>query len=97
MTRYANAANGAAGAYVAAVQALKAAGPIILLEPTNFENLLAQLENPLVVYAQARFLQPHRYLTNYRGLFFTAKSRKPLALPADTELVTAKTIWLPSF
>jgi hypothetical protein len=93
MTGYPNAA---AAENVAQIYALRAAGPIVVVEPDTFENLLSQLENPLVVYAPARWLQPHRYLTNYRGLFFAVKASKPLALPKDVELVTCKRLWLPS-
>ena len=41
------------------------------------------------------FSTDYRYLTSYKGLAFYTKARAPLDLPRGTELVQAKSIWLP--
>jgi hypothetical protein len=35
------------------------------------------------------------YLTSYKGLAFTAKSRDPIPLPSGAEVVEAEKIWIP--
>jgi hypothetical protein len=37
----------------------------------------------------------YRYLTSYKGLAFYTRARAPLDLPAGTELVQARKIWVP--
>ena len=41
------------------------------------------------------FSTDYRYLTSYKGLAFYTKARAPLDLPRGTELVQAKSIWVP--
>lgn len=37
----------------------------------------------------------YQYLTSYKGLAFFTKSKNPMDLPANTELVMADKIWIP--
>jgi hypothetical protein len=87
---------GAAAAAAAVVQAIKASGVIVLLEPDAFAQLLQRIPGPLVVQAEGGFFKTkHVYLTSYKGLAFYAKSDEVLPLPANTELVLAEKIWIP--
>lgn len=90
-------AAGAAAATAAAAiaQAIKASGAIVRVEPDEFVKLAQRAENPLVVTAKA-FWGGFSYLMSYKGLAFYAKSKEPLRLPAEAELVLAKKIWVPS-
>lgn len=88
-------AGGAAGAAVIA-QAIKASGAIVRVEPMDFLTLLERAENPLVVYCEGRFFSTnYQYLMGYKGLVFYTKSRAPLDLPRNIEVITAKKIWIP--
>jgi hypothetical protein len=94
------AAGGAAGgaaAAAAAVNALKASGAIVRLEPAEFEKILNLAEAPLVVTASGGlFGRSHQYLTSYKGLAFFTKSSEPIHLPGTAVVVAAKTIWIPA-
>jgi len=90
--------NGAEGAIaVAAIaEAIKASGAVVRVEPTDFMALLQRAENPLVVYSESRFFYTsYQYLMGYKGLVFYTKSRTPLDLPRNIEIVVAKKIWIP--
>ncbi len=94
----AGAAGGAAGVAAAAAiaQAIKASGAIVRVEPQGFIQVLSKARNPLVVIAQGGlFKTNYQYLTSYKGLAFYTKSSVPVQLPGDTELVSAKKIWIP--
>jgi len=83
-------------AAAAVANAIKAAGAIVNLDPTEFAKLLAKSEAPLIVHAMGGvFTKKHRYLLSYKGFFFFTKSVTPLQLPYKTELIEAKTIWIP--
>ena len=50
----------------------------------------------LVVHTLGGFFSTnYRYLTSYKELAFFTKAPDPLELPAGTELIQAKTIWVP--
>lgn len=86
----------AAAAAAARARAIKAMGAIVRLEAAEFEKLLVQHPDALVVHAPGGFLVGgHRYLTSYKGLVFYAKSREPLLLPATHEIIEAGRIWVP--
>lgn len=85
-----------AAAAAARVRALKATGPIVRVEPAEFEKILMQDREALVVHAPGGFLVGgHRYLTSYKGLAFYTASREPIPLPGSCELVEAGRIWIP--
>jgi hypothetical protein len=87
---------GAAAAAAAIAQATKASGVIVRLEPDDFLGILHRQQAALVVHATGGFFSTnYQYLTSYKGLAFFTKSATPLDLPSGTELVEAKTIWIP--
>jgi hypothetical protein len=90
-------AAGAAGAAAAAVvQAIKASGVIVRVEPEVFVGILERQPGALVVHATGGFFSTnYKYLTSYKGLAFFTKATAPLDLPPGTELVQAKAIWVP--
>jgi len=89
--------NGAAVAAAAAAKAnaIKAMGPIVVVEPHEFLDILQRTEKPLVVHSPAGMITKYKYLTSYKGLTFFTKSKEPLLIPASVEIVTAKKIELP--
>ncbi len=91
----AGAAGGAAAA-AAIIQAIKASGVIVNVEPNEFLGILQRQQGPLVVHATGGFFSTnYKYLTSYKGLAFFTKAAAPLNLPSGTELVQAKSIWVP--
>lgn len=93
----AGAAGAAAAAAAAVVNATKASGVIVRVEPADFRALLRRTADPLVVHASGGVLRTtHKYLTSYKGIAFFTKSRTALELPRGTELVEADSIWIPS-
>ncbi len=89
------AAGGAAGA-AAIVQATRASGVLMQLEPDDFQRILDRMKEPLVVVAESGvFSTTYRYMTSYKGLAFHTKSAQPLHLPRNVETVLAKRMWIP--
>ena len=87
-------AHGAAAA--AMIQAVKASGVVVRVQPTEFMSILRRHQEPLVVHAPAGFLgRRHRYLTAYKGLVFFTHAQEPLSLPGAAEVVEAGKIWVP--
>lgn len=90
---------GSAGASAAAavIQAIKASGVIVRVEPKDFTVILAKSDEPLVVTAKGGLWKTnYQYLTSYKGLAFFTKSAEPLRLGRYTEVIDAKKIWIPS-
>ena len=88
-------AAGAAGAY-AIIEAAKASGVIVRVEPGQFVDVLLRMEKPLIVMAKGGvFTKHYRYLTSYKGIAFFTKAPKPLPLPEGAEIVAADKIWVP--
>jgi hypothetical protein len=86
-----------AAAHAAIVQAVKASGVIVRLEPDAFMTVLNKIEKPLVVMAPEGWLKKDfAYLTSYKGLCFYTKCRTMLMLPGSAELIAAKQIWVPA-
>lgn len=89
-------AGAAAAAAAAAAQAIKASGVIVRVEPGDFLSILQRQPGALVVHATGGFFSTnYQYLTSYKGLAFFTKSADPLDLPSGTEVIQAKTIWIP--
>ena len=87
---------GTTGAVAAILEATKASGVLVQLEPEAFREVLARTEAPLIVTTQGgRFKTRHEYLTSYKGFAFYTKSDEPLSLPQEAEIVHAKKIWIP--
>lgn len=89
-------AGAVAAAAAAVMQAIKASGAIVRVEPSDFKNLVWKSAQPLVVMAEGGFLSSSfQYLTSYKGLIFFTKSKVPLELGNQVELMKAKNIWIP--
>jgi hypothetical protein len=87
---------GAAAAAAAVAMAIKASGAIVRVPPEDFQKLLEQNVQGLVVHAQPRFLaRRHKYIMGYKGLAFYTLSRELLAIPRGLQLVEATQIWIP--
>ena len=96
MTNGAAAGGAAAASGTAIAQAIKASGAIIRVESTDFETLLNNVDNPLVVYSESTFLSTkYHYLTAYKGLIFYTKTTTPLMLRPSAEVIHAQKIWIP--
>ena len=88
-------ATGAAAA-AAIAQAIKASGVIVNVKPPDFQTVLARMENPLVVISEEKiFRTTYKYLTSYKGIAFFTKSKEPLQIDSRSEIVCAKSIWVP--
>ena len=88
--------NGAAG-FVAmqAMNASKAMGSIVTVEPAEFLDILGKTEKPLVVHSPSGFMTKNKYITSYKGLVFFTKTKDQLLIPAAVEIVNAKKISIP--
>ena len=85
------------------VNAVRASGVIVQMEPDGFLDILRRAmdeDTPLVVTATAKSFffktTTYSYLTSYKGLIFYADSANPLVLPEPVELVLAESIWIPT-
>ena len=88
------AAAGAAAA--AAIQAIKASGAIVRVEPDEFQKLMTQNNQGLVVHSPGGFLSSkHKYLMGFKGLAFHTLAREPLHIPSTLQVVEASKIWTP--
>jgi len=84
----------ATGAPVAS--ALKAMGGVVYLGPDEFMRILEKEKEPIVVTSESRlFGITYHYLTSRRGFIFYTRSKQPLHLPGEAEVIKAKTIWIP--
>jgi hypothetical protein len=79
-------AAGSVAAHAAAVNALKASGVVVRLEPHAWLALLART---------GIFRKHVRYLTSYRGLAFYTQSDAALMLPSRAEVVQARSMSIP--
>jgi hypothetical protein len=86
-----------AGAIAAMSEAAKAFGAIIRVESADFNAIVRKQDEPLVVFCQGGiFSTKYQYLMGYKGLVFYTKTAAPLNLPAKTEIIKAKKIWIPT-
>ncbi len=80
----------------AVTKAIRASGVIVRVKLEDFLVILNKQEKPLVVPAMSRFLvASYQYFMPYKRLVFYTKSKNPLMLPHSTELVHAKSTWIP--
>ena len=86
-----------AGAVAAAiVEAIKASGAIVRVEPEEFRKLLDQNQEGLLVHAMGGlFSSKHRYLMGYKGLVFHTSAPESISVPRGCQIVEAKKIWIP--
>lgn len=79
------------------VQAIKASGAIVRVEPDDFLRILGRSRDILVVSAPGGVLSGgYEYLASYKGLAFFTNSPRPLTLPEGVEVIAAQKIWVPS-
>ena len=91
-----NAATTGAAAAAAMIQAVKASGVIVNVDPESFMTIVRRQEKPLVVHAKGGLFKPNdQYLTSYKGLAFFTKSPTELEMPFGVEFIAAKSIWVP--
>ena len=85
------------GAHIAAaMNAIKATGVVVRLEPPEWLTILKRTDNPLVVVTHGGMFKPkYQYLTTYRGLAFYTKSPHAIVLPGRAEVITAKSMSIP--
>lgn len=87
---------GGAAAAAAIIQAIKASGVIVKIEPLEFNRLLQSGRDLLVVSAEGGFFtSKRRYLTSYKGLAFYTETVSELSFPDGVEHIQAKKIWVP--
>jgi hypothetical protein len=90
------AAAGGAAIAAAIANAIKANGILVRVKPTDFQNIVRKVKDPLVVYAEGGiFSTSYQYLVSYKGFAFFTKSSSPLLLPSGVETILAKKIWIP--
>lgn len=83
-------------AHAVVLNAIKASGVVVRLEPVAWLALLARTERPLVIVATGGVFRKHvRYLTSYRGLAFYSESPSALVLPRGAEVIEARHISIP--
>lgn len=94
---YGSSAGAVAAAHAAKVQAVKASGVIVRVEPDAFIRILEKNRGALVVTAPGGFWSKGcQYLTSYKGIAFYTKSLTELMMPGDVEIVAARQIWMPA-
>ena len=87
---------GVVAAMAAMAQAIRASGVLVRVSPDDFQKILRKVEQPLVIQAAGSFFSSkNQYLTSYKGFAFFTKSATEIILPAGTETVVAKKIWIP--
>jgi len=87
--------NGAVVAAAAMMNAIKAMGPVVLVEAEEFLSIVGEMDQPIIVHSPSGFLTKYKYLTTYRGFYFACKSKEPLMLPTSAEIIVARSISLP--
>lgn len=90
------AAGGAAGAYAAIANAIKASGAIVRVKEEDFIKVISRAENPVVIISRGGFMKKDfDYLTSYKGLIFYTKTKNEIILPGNPEVISAQQIWIP--
>ncbi len=94
---YAGGAEGAIAAQHAIANAIKAFGVVVTVKNQDFISILQRTQKPLVAMTGKSFWSPnYKYISCYKGLAFFTKSKEPLMLPGDVELVMSDEIKIPS-
>ena len=78
-----------------AMNASKAMGSIVTVEPAEFLDILKKTEKPLLVHSPSGFMTKNKYITSYKGLVFFTKTKDELLIGASVEIVNAKKISIP--
>lgn len=96
-TTAATSAAASAAAYQQVLNASRAAGAIVTIDPREFQRLLDRCEEtPLIVHATGGWLTTnYQYLTCYKGIYFFSKSSTKLYFNRPIEFVEVEKIWIP--
>jgi hypothetical protein len=79
------------------INAIKANGILVRVEPAEFQKIASKVKDPLIVSAKGGvFSINYQYLVSYKGFAFFTKSASPLVLPGNAETVNVKKIWIPT-
>jgi hypothetical protein len=90
------AAGGAAGAYAAIANAIKASGAIVRLKEEDFIKVISRAENPVVIMSRGGFMKKNfDYLASYKGFIFYLRTKNEILLPGNPEVISAQQIWIP--
>jgi hypothetical protein len=86
----------AAAAHAAMVQAVRAIGTMVKVDPQGFLQIISKNSEPLVVVSRfGIFERWWRYVTSYKGLCFVADSPSELLLPHAAEIIQADETYIP--
>ncbi len=78
------------------INAVRSIGVVVKVEPQEFLKVLAKQTAPLIVHAPGgMFRKKHDYTVSYKGLAFYTRSNDELRLPADAEIVSAQSMYIP--
>lgn len=87
---------GAAAVAAAVMNAVRAMGTIVKVEPPVFLGIVQKQSDPLIVHAPyGVFGGKHAYLVSHKGFAFFTHSKEELRLPGNAEIVNAKSIYIP--
>jgi hypothetical protein len=87
---------GAVAAAAAVMNAVRAMGTIVKVEPDVFQQIVERQSEPLVVRApHGYFSKKIDYVVSYKGLAFFTSSREELRLPPNAEIVQAQSLYIP--
>lgn len=77
-------------------QVIKASGAIVQIDPREFERIVRQAGDPVVVHARTGvFSKKNQYLTSYKGLIFYCVTEEALHFGSSIEVLEAKRMWMP--
>ena len=78
-------------AYETGFDTNSSSGVIVQVETDEFQRLLKEVRDPMVVHQKPSWWQPyHRYLLNYRGMTFYIKTKQEISISKYVNLVSAK-------
>jgi hypothetical protein len=87
---------GGAAAAAAIANAIKASGAIVRLKEEDFIKVISRTENPVIIVSKGGFMKKDfDYLTAYKGFIFHVRTKNEMNLPGDSEIISAKQIWIP--
>jgi hypothetical protein len=85
-----------AAAVAAMINALRAMGTIVKVEPQVFQTIVERQSEPLVVRApHGYFSKKIDYIVSYKGLAFYTSAKSELRLPPNAEIVQAQSMYIP--
>jgi hypothetical protein len=85
---------GGAAANNVIAQANMATSMFIVVDPENFNKILARAGKTVVITGKGGYFQKNYwYLTYYMGFKYFTKSNTEMILPGNVEIITAKTSW----